>query len=298
MATTLNRILKHKCRSVSALSHRNQHQGLFNFTRYENHDALPPQIPALRSTTRSFLDFYQFGNKKAIEDERARLNDEMNRGYFADMKEFKEHGGKIAAASKTLIPAVSAMKFPVLTVTSSNGKSMKLPITSNCNEVNKESLAVPKVSLVCLSFRASSQEMISSWSKPFIESFGDRKDLQLFEVLIHDRFLPFILGSDFRICPSFVYRQMAAGVGSHKETTSRVLQKPKNSENGVLQRQIVYSFGDHYHFRKQMKVLNLLTGYILLLDKSGRIRWQGFGTSTPEEVSQLLSCTSLLLKDQ
>ncbi|XP_013607438.1 PREDICTED: uncharacterized protein LOC106314036 [Brassica oleracea var. oleracea] len=55
----------------------------------------------------------------------------MNRGYFADMKEFKEHGG---------------------------------------SEVNAESLVVLKVSLVCLSFRACSQEMISSWSKPFLES--------------------------------------------------------------------------------------------------------------------------------
>lgn len=271
--TTLNRLLKQKCRSVSsALSH----QVLFNFTR---HDALPSQqIPALRSTTRSFLDFYQFGNKKAIEDERARLNDEMNRGYFADMKEFKEHGGKIAAASETLIPAASAMKFPVLAVTFSNGKGMKLPITSNSNEVDKESLAVPKVTLVCLSFRASSQEMINSWSKPFIESFGDRKDLQLFEVSFIDKWL--------------------LGLAPIKKLLLRVLQKPNNSENSILQRQVVYSFGDHYHFRKQMKVLNLLTGYILLLDKSGRIRWQGFGTATPEEVSQLLSCTSLLLKDQ
>ncbi|CAF2260839.1 BnaA08g27080D [Brassica napus] len=274
MATTLNRFLKQKCRSV----YRNQHQVLFNLTRYENHESLPSRLPALRSTTRSFLDFYQFGNKKAIEDERARLNDEMNRGYFADMKEFKEHGGKIAAASKTLIPAVSAMKFPVLAVTSSNGKIMKLPVTSNSNEVNKESLDVPKVTLVCLSFRASSQDMISSWSKPFVESFGDRKDLQLFEVSFIDKWL--------------------LGLAPIKKLLLRVLRKPNNSENSVLQRQIVYSFGDHYHFRKQMKVLNLLTGYILLLDKSGRIRWQGFGTATPEEVAQLLSCTSLLLKDQ
>ncbi|CAH8357868.1 unnamed protein product [Eruca vesicaria subsp. sativa] len=278
MATTLNRILKQKCRSLSALSHRSHPQGLLNLTRYENHDPLPSQLPALRSTTRSFLDFYKFGNKKAIEDERARLNDEMNRGYFADMKEFKEHGGKIAAASKALIPAASAMKFPVLGVTFSDGKSMKLPITSNSNVVETESLAVPKVTLVCLSFRASSQEMISSWSKPFIESFGDRKDLQLFEVSFIDKWL--------------------LGVAPIRKLLLRVLKKPNNSENSVLQRQIVYSFGDHYHFRKQMKVLNLLTGYIVLLDKSGRIRWQGFGTATPEEVSQLLSCTSLLLKDQ
>uniref|UniRef100_A0A1J3EXF3 Mitochondrial ATPase complex subunit ATP10 n=1 Tax=Noccaea caerulescens TaxID=107243 RepID=A0A1J3EXF3_NOCCA len=278
MATTLNRFVKQKCRSVSALSYRNQHQGLFNFTRYKKHESLPSQMPALRSTSRSFLDFYKFGNKKAIADERARLNDEMNRGYFADMKEFKEHGGKIAAASKTIIPAVSAMKFPELAVTFSNGKFTKLPITSNSIEVNTQSVAVPKVSLVCLSFRASSQEMIGSWSKPFLESFGDRKDLQLFEVSFIDKWL---------LCLAPV-----------KKLLLRVLQKPNNSENSVLQRQIAYSFGDHYHFRKQMKVLNLLTGYIVLIDKFGRIRWQGFGTATPEEVSQLLSCTSLLLEEQ
>lgn len=97
MATTLNRFLKQ--RSVSTLN--KHHQGLFSFTRYENHDSLPSKMPALRSTTRSFLDFYQvciqrnyqfrfseetltiicryccgfaqFGNKKAIEDERTRL---------------------------------------------------------------------------------------------------------------------------------------------------------------------------------------------------------------------------------
>ncbi|KAJ4895465.1 ATPase assembly factor ATP10 protein [Raphanus sativus] len=99
-----------------SLASNQQYQGLFKFSR---HESLPWQIPALGSTTRSFLDFYKFEKKKAIEDERARLNVEMNRGYFADMKVFKEHGGK---------------------------------------------------------------EMISSWSKPFLQSFGDRKDLQLFEI--------------------------------------------------------------------------------------------------------------------
>ncbi|KAF8077149.1 hypothetical protein N665_1060s0026 [Sinapis alba] len=202
----------------------------------------------------------------------------MNRGYFADMKEFREHGGKIAAANKTVIPAVSAVKFPELTVTLSNGKVLKLPITSSSSEVNAECLAVPKVTLVCLSFRASSQEMISSWSKPFLESFGDRKDLQLFEVSFIDKWL--------------------LGLAPIRKLLLRVLQKPKNNENSVLQRQVVYSFGDHYHFRKETKILNLLTGYILLLDKFGKVRWQGFGTATPKEVSQLLSCTSHLLEDQ
>ena len=34
-----------------------------------------------------------------------------------------------------------------------------------------------------------------------------------------------------------------------------------DGESDALKRQIVYSFGDHYYFRKQLEILNLLTGY-------------------------------------
>lgn len=52
---------------------------------------------------------------------------------------------------------MSAVKFPELAVTLSSGEVLKLPISCSSGEVNEESLAVPRVSLVCLSFRASSQ---------------------------------------------------------------------------------------------------------------------------------------------
>ncbi|TYI21578.1 hypothetical protein ES332_A06G046600v1 [Gossypium tomentosum] len=63
----------------------------------------------------------------------------------------------------------------------------------------------------------------------------------------------------------------------------------------ALQRHIVYSFGDPYYFRKELKILNLLTGYIFLLDKFGRIRWQGFGLAKQWELSSLFYCTKVLL---
>lgn len=108
----------------------------------------------------------------------------------------------------------------------------------------------------------------------------------------------------------------------------RIMRKSSADANNELQKQIVYSFGDHYYFRKELKILNLLTGYesfsvhnlclfqleavifticlllllacryIFLLDKFGRIRWQGFGLATKEELSSLLSCTSLLLEEK
>ncbi|TYG94811.1 hypothetical protein ES288_A11G218300v1 [Gossypium darwinii] len=39
-----------------------------------------------------------------------------------------------------------------------------------------------------------------------------------------------------------------------------VLSKSSDGANNALQRHIVYSFGDHYYFRKELKILNLLTG--------------------------------------
>lgn len=203
----------------------------------------------------------------------------MNRGYFADMAELKEHGGKIATANKVIIPAMAAVKFPQLEVNQSNGKSFKLPITTFGTDTESMKTAIPKATLMCLSFRATSQEMTNSWSAPFVEAFGDSEKVKLYEISFIESWL-------LSLTPI-------------KKLLLRMLKKSKPGENnGVLQKQIGYAFGDHYYFRKELKILNLLTGYMFLVDKFGRIRWQGFGLATPEELSSLLSCTSLLLEEE
>ncbi|XP_016508112.1 uncharacterized protein LOC107825726 isoform X2 [Nicotiana tabacum] len=220
-----------------------------------------------RLTSSRFLDIYQ-GSK-----------DEMNRGYFADINELKQHGGKIATANKIIIPAVAAVKFPALEVNHSDGSSLKLPIASIGNGVAVNKAEAPKASLLCLSFRASSQAMVDSWSKPFLDTFKDSNRVQLYEISFIDSWL-------LTLSPV-------------KKLLLRTMRKSNPDESkDVLHRQIVYSFGDHYYFRKELKILNLLTGYTFLLDKFGRIRWQGSGLATEEELSSLLSCTSLLLDEE
>ncbi|KAI3450649.1 hypothetical protein Pfo_007314 [Paulownia fortunei] len=239
---------------------------------------IPLHNPSQWTSTR-FLDIYQMGNKDAIEKERARLKDEMSRGYFADMSEMKQNGGKIAIANKIIIPAMAAVKFPTLEVNYSDGSSLKLPITSDRDDANGSKSDIPKASLLCLSFRASSQPMVDSWSSLFLNTFGHSSDVLLYEVSFIDSWL---------LTRSPI-----------KKLLLKIMRKPKPGEKqDVLQRQIVYSFGDHYYFRKELKILNLLTGYIFLLDKLGRIRWQGFGLATQDELSSLLSCTSLLLEEK
>ncbi|KAB2073896.1 hypothetical protein ES319_A07G115700v1 [Gossypium barbadense] len=213
----------------------------------------PPQHFASKSSIR-FFDIYKLASKEKIEKERARLADELNRGYFDDMSELKQHGGKIALANKILIPGIAARKFPAVDVIYSDGRKSKLPIVFDASGVDVSKLAVPGASLVCLSFRANSQvSFIDSWL----------------------------------LCLNPI-----------KQLLLRFMRKSSDGAKDALQRHIVYSFGDHYYFRKELKILNLLTGYIFLLDKFGRIRWQGFGLAKQEELSSLIYCTKVLLEEQ
>ncbi|TYJ26410.1 hypothetical protein E1A91_A07G117500v1 [Gossypium mustelinum] len=212
----------------------------------------PPQHFASKSSIR-FFDIYKQG-KNRERTSKTGSADELNRGYFDDMSELKQHGGKIALANKILIPGIAARKFPAVDVIYSDGRKSKLPIVFDASGVDASKLAVPGASLVCLSFRANSQvSFIDSWL----------------------------------LCLNPI-----------KQLLLRFMRKSSDGAKDALQRHIVYSFGDHYYFRKELKILNLLTGYIFLLDKFGRIRWQGFGLAKQEELSSLIYCTKVLLEEQ
>ncbi|OIW09034.1 hypothetical protein TanjilG_16261 [Lupinus angustifolius] len=266
-------------------------------THHENFNYPLPSHHLSRFTSKRFLDIYQFANKAAIQKERARIHDEMNRGLVTEMAELKQHGGKIAEANKVLIPAISATKFPDLEVNFSNGRTMKLPIRiSDVVDVDKSS--VPKASLVCLSFRANSQEMINSWSVPFVETFSKSEGVHLYQDLPYSIVTAVEFNHQVRDGLVSLIDSWLLSRYPLKRFLLWTMKKPNHDETkDTLQRQMVYSFGDHYYFRKELRILNTLTGYIFLLDNFGRVRWQGFGLATKDEVSSLISCTSLLMNE-
>ncbi|TYG87008.1 hypothetical protein ES288_A13G178400v1 [Gossypium darwinii] len=145
----------------------------------------PPQHFASKSSIR-FFDIYKLASKEKIEKERARLADELNRGYFDDMSELKQHGVRIVLENKILIPGIAARKFPAVDVIYSDGRKSKLAIVFDASGVDASKLAVPEGSLVCLSFRANCQAMVDSWSKPFYDAFSESKSVQLYEVSFID----------------------------------------------------------------------------------------------------------------
>ncbi|KAK1296648.1 hypothetical protein QJS10_CPB15g02042 [Acorus calamus] len=230
-------------------------------------------LSCIRAVPLRHFDIYHFGSKEAIAKERERITDEMSRGYFADISDMEKHGGKIAKANETLIPALEATKFPTLEVNFTDGRHFKLPIGFEEKGTSTSTGTSPSLSLLCLSFRSNSQVMVESWSIPFLDAFDATGKVQIYEVSLIDSW--------------FLSRSPI------KQLLLRIMRKSKDPK-----RHAVYSFGDHYYFRKELKILNLLTGYIFLLDGFGRIRWQAFGLATPEELSSLLSCTSQLLEEK
>ncbi|XP_066367699.1 uncharacterized protein [Miscanthus floridulus] len=229
---------------------------------------------------RGFLDFRKTGNKEAMEKEKekkkARLTDEMSRGYFADIAEIRKNAGKIAMASKVIIPEADAVKFPDLAVDSPAGGALHLPLVAPALQDDGSEAGdhvIPSASLVCLSFRASSLKMAESWSLPFLDAFGAAKNMHVYEVSFIDSWL--------------------LSLSPVRRAFLKVMRKSNNP-----QRHVVYAFGDHYDFRKKLQIRTHLTGYVYLVDSLGRIRWQGFGSATQEELSSLTACTSILLDEK
>lgn len=219
------------------------------------------------------LNIFSVFNKEARAKEQARLQDELNRGYFDDLRDMRKTGGKVAVASTNLTPVAAAPKFASLVVHIPKGATLALPL---------EEENASRVTLICMAFRAHAQSMVVSWSLPFARKFSNlefRQSIQVFEVSVIESYL-------LSLWPikSLLLRTMKGADGIRGEEE--------------LQRQVVYAFGDTYFLRKALGIPNLLSGYVFLLDRKGRVRWRASGMATEAELASMMSCTSRLLEEQ
>lgn len=224
------------------------------------------------------LNIFSIFSKEAVEKERQRLGDELNRGYFDDYRDLKKHSGKLATARQSLLPAATAVKFPVLPVRTANGEQLTLPVEQNIHDEMAETCASAPVTLVCIAFRGHGQGLVSSWVLPFINSFKGASNVRIYEVFYVDQWFLSLAPVRYLLLRSMRPKE-------------KVVQDDE-------MKKVVYAFGDSYDFRKELHITNVLTGYVFLLDEQGRVRWQAYGQSTEEEVSSMVSCTNMLLNEQ
>lgn len=104
-------------------------------------------------------------------------------------------------------------------------------------------------------FYCCENRMMNTWSRPFLFAW----------CILHENVLESFLMLTLTVILSLQISFIDSWLLSRnpmKKLLLRVMRKPKpNDREDILQRQITYSFGDHYEFRKELKILNLLTGY-------------------------------------
>lgn len=64
---------------------------------------------------------------------------------------------QLATARQSLLPAATAVKFPVLPVRTANGEQFTLPVEQNIHDEMAETCASAPVTLVCIAFRGHGQ---------------------------------------------------------------------------------------------------------------------------------------------
>eukprot|EP00850_Spirogloea_muscicola_P014294 SM000101S09292 [mRNA] locus=s101:502667:505453:+ [translate_table: standard] len=222
------------------------------------------------------------------------MQDELNRGYFDDFKELRKTRGKLHTTPTAPVPATTARLFPSLSVFRGDGVPVAIPTSSSSG---------PAVTLVCLSFRANSQEMVSSWLVPFAAQTRTPGDAECYEVSVIESpvlSLPFVRPLLLRSMRRPQRRSTAVSQDQQLPEAAARGQEASSSQpvaDTTVQPQVVYLFGDTWQLRKDLDIKNRLTGHAFLVDAEHRLRWRATGMATADEVQLLHQCAEEISKE-
>eukprot|EP00752_Nemacystus_decipiens_P014387 g12797.t1 len=202
-------------------------------------------------------------------------------GTFHEFTAVNKNGGKIFEASRKLIPAKDAVVFPAVEV--SNLASDDSAGAAEGVDFLKGVLA-GRVTMVGLFHRQFGYSMLPSWTEPFEEAFPSTRQggKVTDKVAASTPTTPCALS--LSLLESWPLRMLKPLLVN---TMGRGLS-PEQRES------FFYRFGPTEEVRKALGIANRLTLYVLLVDQEGRVRWQGTGKGTPDEVELLIRCARQL----
>lgn len=132
-----------------------------------------------RTDQRRGFQLFEIFSKEAQKKRKQRLREDLQKGAFDDFKELKDTGGKLWHGSFKLLPQSVATLFPSIQVSPAIGGKAQFPPPKEI---------APGATLVCTGFKAGSEEMLASWSRPFRQAFAelppDRGSVHLIELSI------------------------------------------------------------------------------------------------------------------
>jgi len=191
---------------------------------------------------------------------------ELAHGYFWNLKDMKLCDEKPLLSNDRLIGESQAKVFPQLMGSVSlTGETVDLP--AYCLRKNRSHDAAAQCTVIAISFRDYGFQQLPSWIEPFEAAFSNKDRVEVLKLSISEGWFSkfilrgFILSSTRRNTPTT----------EHDRT---LLNFAKSSALEL--------------FRDSLRMHNVLTGYVFLLDGLGRVRFAGSGKASEEEAARLV----------
>ena len=201
------------------------------------------------------MHFWQVFSKEATEQRQKKLREELQRGYFDDMKDLRDNQGRAGPPAEALTAPAASPEFPRLAdCVGVDGDRCELPVAG-------------RATLLALAFRSGAQDHIDQWTRGLVvESSSGGGRLEVVELGLIDSW---VMGA-------FPFRQSILANA-----------KARQQQTGVRQ---VFRFGDAERLRTDINLHNKLAAFVFLIDAEGRLRWRASGPPEPGETDILLRC--------
>jgi ATPase complex subunit ATP10 len=189
---------------------------------------------------------------------------ELVYGYFWMIKDLRKTDDKPVLSNDKLIPESLAKSFPVL-----NGlKSLvgdKVDIPAHFLRKNRSRDAAAQCTLVAVSYRDFGYKLLDSWIEPFESALQGKDRVEIVKLNLSEGWLN-----------KWILQILIQGL------------MKQNTPAQEHDRTFIYFGSDLEPFRDALRMHNVLTGYVFLLDGLGRVRFAGSGGADQAEIENLV----------
>lgn len=207
---------------------------------------------------------------------------ELAHGYFWMISDLKKTNNKVVLSNEKLIPEGEAQLFPTLeglTTLDDLNTSVDLPLffLEQAHQKQKKKQRVGgKITLVTVTYRDNAVKMIPTWTEPFEQAFANESPnrIQTFNVSITESWAMYHI----------------------RNTVKRVMKKntPSDKHSTTL---AYFGTKEVMDFRDVLRMHNIMTSFVFLLDDLGRVRFAGSGEASEEEASRLIRFAKELVQE-
>ncbi len=192
------------------------------------------------------------------------LSQAAQKGNFFEMREWRQHRGKVFTTSDRIATTDESKPFPssLLIRRLSDGYESSIKDILGCHS---------KPTLVAVSFKSVGSDMLLSWTKPFTELIGGRLVVVNFVESV-------ILGLMKGAMMSGMRKSLDPSAYQHTWV-----------HFGTAAPLLEYDF---------LRISNRLSGYVYLVDSSGLVRWEGCGQASDLEIESMKKCYSELIQQK